>query len=359
MTATPLHPGAWWLWGIGMAVAAAATTNLLLLGGLSVVLATVAGACAPASARSGIRMFAKVGVAVVLIRLLLEVLVGSRAPGTELFALPTLRLPVWMAGIDVGGPVTVEGLLGALARGLQLAVVLVAIGVANSLAGPARLLAALPAALYETGVVVSVALTTAPGIVAAVGRVHQARRLRGRPTRGLAGLRGMALPVFEDAVSRSVELAASMDSRGYGRRPSGPPAVTWLLVGAMATVVGLYGLLAGDGAAGPLLLVAGATVTALATWRASRRDHRSRHRRLVWDARALAVAAAGAGVVAGLLAAAWWTPGALDPSYRPLAWPTLPWPAVLGLLWGLAPALWAPALDLPARPARPIRGSVR
>ena len=52
-----------------------------------------------------------------------------------------------------------------------------------------------------------------------LGRIREARRLRGRPVRGVAALRGLALPVLEGGLERSVALAASMDSRGL--RPAG------------------------------------------------------------------------------------------------------------------------------------------
>ena len=67
--------------------------------------------------------------------------------------------------------------------------------------------------------VVTVALTFAPEAVIELGRLREARRLRGRPVRGVAALRGLALPVLEGGLDRAVALAASMDSRGYGRAP--------------------------------------------------------------------------------------------------------------------------------------------
>ena len=66
---------------------------------------------------------------------------------------------------------------------------LACIGAANSLASPARLLASVPAALYEVGVAVVVAMTFAPQLVGDVARVRTARRLRGRPDRGVRGAR--------------------------------------------------------------------------------------------------------------------------------------------------------------------------
>ncbi len=93
------------------------------------------------------------------------------------------------------------------------------IGAANALASPRRLLKSLPGALYEMGVACVVALTFAPQLVTDARRIRAARRLRGR-TRG--SFRTTAMPVLEGALDRSVELAAAMDSRGYGRTAQVP-----------------------------------------------------------------------------------------------------------------------------------------
>src|SRR5205085_5619596 len=122
----------------------------------------------------------------------------------------------WAAGVTLGGPVTLESLAAGFVEGLQLAVLLACVGAANSLASPYRLLRSMPAVLYELGVAVTVALSFAPQAVVSVQVVREARRLRGRPSSGLRGMRGLAVPVLETALERSLVLAASMDRRGFG-----------------------------------------------------------------------------------------------------------------------------------------------
>ena len=163
-------------------------------------------------------VFLRLGLVVILIRVVLVIVFGNRLPGHTLFTLPHVPLPSWAAGVSIGGPVTAEAVLAAVVQGLRLAVVLVCFGAANSLASPYRLLRCLPAVLYEAGVAITVALSFAPELVMAITDIRAARRLRGRPLRGLAGLRGTAVPVLERALDRSLQLASSMDARGYGRR---------------------------------------------------------------------------------------------------------------------------------------------
>ena len=73
------------------------------------------------------------------------------------------------------------------------------------------------------------------------------------------------MPVLEGALERAVDLAAAMDSRGYGRtgpmrRSTRLTSVSLLLVGLVGICVGVYALLdAGTpGALGLPLLVLGA-----------------------------------------------------------------------------------------------------
>ena len=212
----PLHPGAWWAWALGAAAAATATTNPLLLVLLLAAIANVVVARRTAApwARAFV-IFLRIALVVLAVRTVFQIVLGTWSGGTVLFTLPQASLPAWAAGITLGGPVTAEAVVSAASDGLRLATVLVCIGAANALANPKRLLAALPAALHELGVAVTVAITFAPQMIASVRRIRSARRLRGRPDRGARSLVQVAVPVLEDALDRSLALAAAMDARGY------------------------------------------------------------------------------------------------------------------------------------------------
>ncbi|WP_425585856.1 CbiQ family ECF transporter T component [Streptomyces longisporus] len=346
----PLHPGAWWLWSLGLGTAATRTTNPLLLSLLIAASAYVVATCRPRTPGShSYSAFLELALAVLLIRLVFAVALGSPVPGTHVIAtLPELPLPHWAQGIRLGGRVTAESLLFAFYDGLKLAALLICVGAANALANPSRLLKSLPGALYETGVAVVVALTFAPNLIADVRRLRAARRLRGRPDRGIRGLLQVGLPVLEGALERSVALAAAMDARGYGRTAEVPPAVrrttaALTLGGLLGVCAGTYGLLTAEGGTYGLPLLLAGVAAALAGLRlGGRRSLRTRYRPDRWDARAWLVAASGAAVAALLTLAAGTDPAALHPGVVPLAAPTLPlWPAAAVLL-ALLPAFIAP-----------------
>ncbi|MFG3245611.1 energy-coupling factor transporter transmembrane component T [Streptomyces sp. NPDC048187] len=351
-----LHPGAWWLWALALGTAATRTTNPLLLALLVTVSAYVVITRRPHAPWSrSYGAFVKLALAVIVIRLLFTAFLGSPIPGTHtLVTLPEVPLPDWAQGIRLGGRVTAEGLAFALYDAMKLAALLICVGAANALANPSRLLKSLPGALYEMGVAVVVALTFAPNLIADVQRLRAARRLRGRPDRGVRGLLQVGLPVLEGALERSVALAAAMDARGYGRTARVPAPVrrttaALTLGGLLGVCAGTYGLLtAAGGTYGIPVLVAGVAAAVAGLWLGGRRTVRTRYRPDRWDARAWLVTASGAAVAALLFLAAARDPAALRPGVVPLTAPTLPlWPAA-AVLVGLLPAFVTPAPETSA-----------
>ncbi|MFI7007193.1 energy-coupling factor transporter transmembrane component T [Streptomyces sp. NPDC050145] len=348
--ANSVHPGAWWIWALGLGTAASRTTNPLLLALLIGVAGYVVAARrteAPWAHSYG--AFVKLGLAVLGIRLVFAVVLGSPIPGTHvLVTLPEVPLPDWAQGVRIGGRVSAEGLAFALYDGLKLATLLICVGAANALASPSRLLKSLPGALYEAGVAVVVAMTFAPNLIADVRRLRAARRLRGRPDSGLRGLLQVGLPVLEGALERSVALAAAMDARGYGRTakvPRGVRRATAVLTlgGLIGVCAGTYGLLAASGAGYGLPVLLGGVAAALGgLWLGGRRSVRTRYRPDVWGVRAWLVAASGVVAAAVMIVSGVRDPASLQPSVVPLTLPALPLLPAAGVLVGLLPAFVAP-----------------
>jgi energy-coupling factor transport system permease protein len=345
-----LHPAAWWLWALCLATVASRTTNPLLLGLVAAVAGFVVAARRPATpwGRS-YAAFLRLGLLVLAVRMLIEIVFGVTGTGTVVFTLPEVPLPDWMAGVSIGGPVTTDELVLAFYQGLQLAVLLACIGAANALASPMRLLKLMPGALYEAGVAVTVALSFAPQAVASLKRIRDARRLRGRPTRGLRSWRGLALPVLEDALVHSIALAAAMDARGFGRRGDVSDrtrrlTVTLTLGGLLAIAAGSYGLLTTDAprALGLPLLAVGAAVAAAGLAVGGRRSGRTRYRPDVWSVAEWLVAATGITALVTVAVTGQVDPLAINPTTSPLVMPPLPVLPTVGVLLAMLPAWAAP-----------------
>ncbi|WP_152187110.1 energy-coupling factor transporter transmembrane component T, partial [Segeticoccus rhizosphaerae] len=264
-----------------------------------------------------------------------------------------------------GGPVTAEGLLSAAYEGLRLAAILACLGAANALASPRRLLRYVPATLYDVGTAVVVGLTYAPQMVEDAGRVRAARRLRGHSGRGLRELAHLAVPVLEGALERSLDLAASMESRGYGRSVhrtarSRRAGSLLTMVGLLGVVAGLYGLLDGSTPAllGLPLLVVGVLLAGAALLVGARRDRRSAYRRDPWGLPEWVVVVTGVVPAVVLVVGSQQAWEGLVPVQVPLTFPALPILAVAAVLVAALASVLAPlppqraALDA-ARAARP------
>lgn len=364
-----LHPGAWWIWALSLATAASGTLNPVLLGLILAVSAyVVVRRRGDAPWARGFKYYLVLALVVITIRVVLRVFLGGgEEAGSILFRLPELTLPDAAAGIQVGGAVSAGSVAAAAFDGLRLATMLVCLGAANALANPKRLLTALPGALYELGMAVVVALSVAPQLVESVLRVRRARRLRGGMGSGLRALPGILLPVLEDALERSLRLAASMDSRGYGRRGDTPRRARLLsgalLVGGLIGVcAGLYGLLSRDDGARSLGLasfVAGGAVGLVGMVVGGRHLRRTRYRPDPWRGPEWVVAGGGAAAAVAMIVIAATDPTQLYPSVFPLVWPTLPLVPALGITAALLPAWLAPPVAVrsvrPGTLARSVR----
>ncbi len=356
-----VHPGAWWLWALGLAVAAGTTTNPILLGVVLGVLGlVVASRRGDSPWARAFRLYLMLGGLIVAVRVVLHLLVGLKYGDHLLVSLPTPTLPSWAAGITLLGPVYLEGLLGAALEGARLAVIVVAVGAANALANPKRLLRAMPGALAEIGTAVVVAVTVAPQLADSVQRVLRARALRGQAGGGLRSVRQVALPVLQDTLDRSLLLAASMDARGYGHRtdrsPAGHRLAAVLSLGGLAgAAVGVYGVLDTEAPAAlglPLLLV-GLVAAVTGAWLGGRSVVRSTYRPDPWRLPEWLTAGTGVVAAAGALVTVRLDPAAMVMPLQPLAPPALPWPAVLGVLVAALPAVLTPEPPRPRPRARP------
>jgi energy-coupling factor transport system permease protein len=354
-----LHPVAWWCWAIGLAVAATSTTNPLLLGLLLAVTVLVVHTCrADQPWARAFRIYLWIGVAIVAIRILFRIVLGGNSPGHVWLDLPAIPLPPWAAGIDLLGPFTREEFLAGLYDGLRLAGLVIAVGAANALANPKRLMKSLPPALYEIGTAMVVAINVLPQLAESTRRVRAAQQLRGVPRQRFARLRGLRrtlVPVLEDALERSLALAAGMDARGYGRSgavTAGQRRSTGALMigGLLGVCVGVYAVLdttAPRYLAAPLL-VAGTLVALTGFVVAGRRVRRTRYRVQAWRFPEYAVACTGVVVGVGAWAVQRWDYLVAHPSVSEV--PALSLPAVLVVLVGVLP-VWAAPPPASATPA--------
>lgn len=365
-----LHPIAWWIWAIGLVIAVSRTTNpLLLVLTLAVLGFVVANRRGNAPWARAFRYYLILGGVVIVARIAFRTVFSSGITPNDhiLIYLPRISTPRWYAGVQLGGPVSLEATLSAAVDGLRLATMLCCIGAANALANPKRALRILPGALYELGMAVAVSISLAPQLIESVQRVARARRLRAGPRRGWRALHGIAIPVLADALDRSLMLAAAMDSRGYGR--AGTASATSrritgaLMISGMAGLcTGAYGLL--DGTAprflGAPTLGAGLLVCCAGLALGGRRVTRTHYRPDPWRAPEWIVSICGVVTAVLLYLDAGYGATDLNPSFYPLRFPSLPLIPAIAIMIAALPALVAPPPQRSLRPSArrpPRRGS--
>lgn len=217
MQKNSLHPLTWWLWALGLAISVIRFDNtiftLVVIGLVAVVVVSIREN-APWS--KSFNWTLKLSAWILLVRTIIGVLIGVPIPGTTLFTVPILPLPDWMPGIRIGGAVTFERLSSAITEGILICAIIVIFGAATSLTSPHKLLRVLPVYIYESGISIVIATSVLPQLVTSLARIRQAQKLRGQSLRGFTSWRRVAIPLLEESLARSLDLAAAMDSRGYG-----------------------------------------------------------------------------------------------------------------------------------------------
>ena len=345
-----LHPVAWWVWALGLAAAASQTFNpfiLLTLVGVATVVVMARRSDQPWA--HSFRLYVILGLVIVVMRVLFRVILGGgdETTGHVVMDLPEVPLPGWVLGIRLFGPVTQEALLAGLYDGLRLATIVICVGAANSLANPKRLLRSVPAALHEVGTALVVAVTMLPQFADSARRVRRAQSLRAGDTRRIGRLRRYLVPVLEDALERSLRLAAGMDTRGYGRSAGATVRERWLtgalmLAGLCGICVGVYAGL--DHSAPRVLatpmLVLGVVVAVIGLVGAGRRVPRTSYRPDTWHPAEFVVMASGITSAVAM----WWVVGhQVLVAYPPLtSWPSLSAAALTAATVGLVAAPVAP-----------------
>ena len=123
-------------------------------------------------------------------------------------------IPDWVPG--VGGPLTIEAFVGGAAAGLGLAAAVLAVAPLTLSQEPQELVDALPAALNRTGSALAASFNLVPGIARSFTAVREAQLLRGWRPRGPRSWGEILVPVVLSAIEDSIQLAESMEARGFG-----------------------------------------------------------------------------------------------------------------------------------------------
>lgn len=293
--------------------------------------------------------FLRFGLVLVALTVLLQPLASS-AGETVIARLPALEL----GPVVLGGAVTLESLVYGATRGLALTAVLLVVAAFSAAVDPYRLVRSIPRFLHRSAVVVSIALTFVPQTLAAQREIREAMALRGHRFRGLRDLVPLFVALVAGGLERSIDLAESMEARGFGGaglhgKRLAPRTLDAAIAGGLAlAVAGVYGRSAWPGSAlagtlGTAAIALGTLLVAGALAAVGRSVHATRYRPERWSRCDTLVAAASLSSLAAFAAAWIWRRGELVfYPYPRLTVPELsPWLAgALALLAVPAVAAW-------------------
>jgi energy-coupling factor transport system permease protein len=263
-----------------------------------------------------------------------------------LFRLPA-RWPI------VGGAITLEAVIAGAVSGLSLLTILMVFAAFNAVVDHYQLLRSTPAFLFQAGVVVSIAITFVPQMVLSAKEIRQAQRIRGHRFRGVRDLLPLVLPLLGNGLERAIQLAESMEARGFAGAVATSTARRDTLI-RVGTLGGLLSVLAGLFVATyqPALQVMGWSLAFLGAagllviFRAQGSHvRRTRYRQTPWQPRDTLLALGSAAILALVIAAKLTMPESLVYSPYP-PYPLLPpfEPLIgAGLLLLVLPAFLAPS----------------
>ncbi len=242
-----------------------------------------------AGARGALRVALRMGVTLALLIVVVNALVVDR--GETVLA----RLGEWplLGRVDV----TAEAIAAGAMIGLRAAVAMLSFAVYSACVDPDRVLRALRPLAGRSALTATLVSRLVPVAAADAGRLREAGRLRG-PGAAPLGRAALARRLLAGSLDRAVDVAATLELRGYGLEPLRPAALgrstppecgrcaersrfdrRFYAVGALLLFVGVAGKLLGAddfqayptveiGVSAAALAVAAAAVLAgLAPWR--------------------------------------------------------------------------------------------
>lgn len=255
----------WWLISLALLLSASITSN-------SVIQLSIIGFSLLTSGRSrglkAIKLYLWLMLVVFSTRLLFAFVFNFDAESTDIaYEFPAILVNLGPLGkFTLLGNLSNAALYSALSQGLKLVAIIASIALANSMANPRKLLKLTPAAFYDFAAALSVAFNLIPQLAQSIERVTKAQRIRNQNRRNFGTI---VVPVLEDALDSSMNLAASMDSRGFGRKPQMSKSITFILrslnvCALLAIAAASYLLLgtSGQPAAAWLLIVIAVLATA-------------------------------------------------------------------------------------------------
>jgi energy-coupling factor transport system permease protein len=228
------HPLIWVFWALAVTAGVTMTHNplyLAILGGVVALQYALADAQRPQAAGWAALLRITMGLSLLVIPFNA---LSAHAGSHVLFRLPD-NWPL------IGGKITLEAVIWGATSAMGLLVLFAAFATLNLRVDQAQMLHLTPAFIYEAGLVISIALTFVPQMMLSAKEIREAQLIRGHRMRRVRDMRPLVLALLTMGLERSLQLAESMEARGFGNARPLPRARDVLY--KILTLVGLGGML--------------------------------------------------------------------------------------------------------------------
>ncbi len=295
--------------------------------------------------------FLRLGMTLVAFNIIFNLL-SVRAGATTLFTLPAWRWQTAtemgaMTVVQIGGKVSLESLIYGLSNGLSLLAILLTFATFNILIDHYRLLRTIPRFLYQSAMVMSIAITFIPQMMLAQQEIREAQAIRGHRFRRIRDLLPLFVILLAEGLERSITLAEAMESRGFGLPPHHPVQKNSYLLKsfiAMSLLILSGGVFAWSyfphSFSGHVTMLIGALMLVITLWRVGHNVKRSRYHRTLWHRRDTLVTVAS--LITFVIYLTTWLTNRMALIFYP--YPRLTWPPfslflAIALLLLLSPVL--------------------
>ena len=272
-----LDPRSWALWLLAGAILTMSTRNPFYLVLLLSISRSVDAICGRRYSGSWSLPFWRLSATILIFSVVFNMLMAH--VGSTVLA--TLPESWWL----IGGPVTLEAAIFGLVSGLSLITLLSFFLAFTHVVPPHRMIQLVPRALHELGLVALIAMTFIPQTIVQQKRIREAQAIRGYQARGLRSWRPLVIPLLVGGMERSLNLAETMVSRGFGSVESRQQSTSARLLLVLSVSLALGGAiwLAWGGIAGWIVVAAGLGVLLVAYWLMGRGVRHTRYRAQSWQ----------------------------------------------------------------------------
>lgn len=213
-----IHPIAIWVWAFSLSILQSHSTTISIFTILIICFFTVRTERIQTEENSTnpIRIALAFSAFAAVVRLIFGVIIGVPQSGSILLTLPRLPLPDWLAGITIGGAVSLERLQLVGVEILKFTSVLLIFAFATYVTSVNQLMRIFMRRFRTLGTAMVISISIIPQLVGAVRRIKVAQRMRGINQTSLRNWRYIAAPVIEESLERAIDLAANLESKGFG-----------------------------------------------------------------------------------------------------------------------------------------------